>query len=53
MDQDTIPITLKAGENSILVKVCSEMSGLGFYLRLTDTDGKHFVDLEFGDSEEN
>ena len=53
MDQDTIPITLKAGENSILVKVCSETYGLGFYLRLTDTDGKHFVDLEFGDSEEN
>ena len=53
MDQDTIPITLKAGENSILVKVCSEMYGLGFYLRLTDTDEKPFEDLEFDDSVEN
>ena len=44
MDQDTIPVTLKAGKNSILVKVCSEMSGLGFYLRLTDSDGKPFAD---------
>ena len=44
MDQDTIPVTLKAGKNSILVKVCGEMYGLGFYLRLTDVDGKPFAD---------
>ena len=51
MDQDTIPVILKAGENSILVKVCSEMYGLGFYLRLTDSDGKPFADeVLIGDS---
>ncbi len=53
MDQDTIPVTLKAGKNSILVKVCSEMAGLGFYLRLTDTDEVPFSDLNVSDSEEN
>lgn len=51
VDQDTIPITLKAGKNSILVKVCGEMYGLGFYLRLTDRDGRPFVDgVLIGDS---
>ena len=49
--QDTVPIALKAGKNSILVKICSEMSGLGFYLRLTDSDGKPFTDVVLtGDS---
>ena len=54
MDQDTVPITLKAGENSILVKVCSENTySLGFYLRLTDMDGEPFADLKLSRSEEN
>ena len=53
MDQDTIPVTLKTGKNSILVKVCSEMSTFGFYLRLTDMDGGPFTDLNVSDSEEN
>ena len=54
IDQDTISVTLKQGENSILVKVCSEDNyALGFYLRITDTDGDPFSDLKFGDSEEN
>ncbi len=52
MDQDTIPVTLKPGENSILVKVCSEDTYfLGFYLRITDTDGNPFDDLIIGESE--
>ena len=52
MDQDTIPVTLKPGENSILVKVCSENTYfLGFYLRITDTDGNPFDDLIVGESE--
>ena len=52
MDQDTIPVTLKPGENSILVKVCSEDTYfLGFYLRVTDTDGNPFDDLIIGESE--
>ncbi len=54
MDQDTIPITLKAGENSILVKICSENTyALGFYLRLTDLDGEPFADLKLSKSEKN
>ena len=45
MDQNAIPVTLKAGENSILVKVCDEIGFWGFYLRLTDADGVPFTDL--------
>ena len=46
IDRRTIPITLMSGENSILVKVCNETSNWGFYLRITDTDGKPFDDLK-------
>ncbi len=46
MDRRTIPVTLRSGENSILVKVCNETSNWGFYLRITDTDGKPFDDLK-------
>ena len=45
IDRRTIPVTLKAGKNSILIKVCNETSNWGFYLRITDTDGKPFDDL--------
>lgn len=54
IDQDTIPVTLKQGENTVLVKVCNEDNySLGFYLRITDTDGEPFLDLKFGKSEDN
>ena len=53
VDQDTVPITLKAGKNSILVKVCSETYTLGFYLRLTNPDGDPFTDMEFEDAKGN
>ena len=49
VDRRTIPVTLKVGENSILVKVCNETSNWGFYLRITDTDGKPFDDLKIID----
>ena len=45
IDRYIIPVTLKPGENSILVKVCEEEGGWGFYLRITDTDGKPYDDL--------
>ena len=45
IDKDTIPVTLKAGKNTILVKVCNGELNWGFYLRITDTDGKPFEDL--------
>jgi len=49
IDRDIIPVTLKHGENSILVKVCEEEQGWGFYLRITDTDGKPFDDSKIID----
>ncbi len=39
-------MTLKAGPNSILVKVCEEKEGWGFYLRITDKNGHAFDDLK-------
>ncbi len=51
IDRDIIPVTLKPGKNSILVKVCEEEGGWGFYLRITDTDGKPFNDLKIGGSD--
>ena len=46
LDKNTIPVTLKAGENTILVKVCNEEMSWGFYLRVTGTDGKPYEDLK-------
>ena len=53
IDRYTIPVTLKSGENSILVKVCQEEEGWGFYLRITDTDGKPIEDLKVNHPGEN
>ena len=46
MDRYIFPVTLKTGKNSILVKVCEEKEGWGFYLRITDKNGQAFDDLE-------
>ena len=46
IDNYTIPVTLKPGKNSILVKVCEESGGWGFYLRITDPNGTPFDDLK-------
>ena len=51
IDRDIIAVTLKPGKNSILVKVCEEEGGWGFYLRITDTDGKPFNDLKISGSD--
>ena len=48
IDQDIIPVTLKAGENTILVKVCDEEMFWGFYFRITDMAGVPFNDYRFG-----
>ena len=53
LDKNTIPITLKAGKNTILVKVCKEEMSCGFYLRVTDADGKPFEDLKIKDVQDN
>ncbi len=49
LDRDIIPVTLKAGKNTILVKVCNEEKTCGFYLRVTDTDGKPYEDLHINE----
>lgn len=45
IDRYTFPVTLKQGPNTVLVKVCDEKYGWGFYLRITDKDGQAFDDL--------
>lgn len=47
MDRLTVPVTLQEGENSVLVKVCEQSGGWGFYLRITDGNGNPFNDLQF------
>ncbi len=46
VDRYIFPVSLKAGKNSILVKVCEEKDGWGFFLRITDKNGQAFDDLE-------
>ena len=53
IDSDTIPVTLKAGKNTILVKVCNGELSWGFYFRITDADGKPFEDLQINDVPDN
>lgn len=53
LDRDIIPITLKAGKNTILIKVCNQEKESGFYLRVTDTDGKLINDLIINDVQDN
>ena len=52
LDYNTIPVTLKTGKNTILVKVCNEEKRWGFYLRITDIDGKPYQDLKINDVQE-
>jgi len=53
LDKNAIPVTFKAGKNTILVKVCNEEMSWGFYLRGTDVDGKPFEDLKINDVPDN
>ncbi len=53
LDANTIPVTLKTGENTILVKVCNEEKRWGFYLRITDIDGKPYQDLKINNAQDN
>ena len=53
VDEDILPVTLKAGKNTILVKVCNEERSWGFYLRVTDADGKPVEDLKINDVQDN
>ncbi len=51
IDRSTIPVTLKSGENRLLVKVCNEEVMWGFYLRITDPAGKPFTDLKISSAD--
>ena len=53
VDNETIPVTLKAGKNTILVKICNEELSWGFYFRITDTDGKPMPDLKIDEIQDN
>ena len=53
VDRNIIPVKLKAGKNTILVKVCNEEISFGFFLRITDADGKPFDDLIINDAQDN
>ncbi len=53
VDTYTIPVTIKPGKNSILVKVCNEQGGWAFFMRITDSEGNPFSDLKFSNNEEN
>ena len=53
LDKNTIPVTLKAGKNTILVKVCNEEMSWGFYLRITNADGIPFEDLKIKDVQDD
>ena len=53
VDGNIIPVKLKAGKNTILVKVCNEEISFGFFLRITDADGKPFEDLKINDAQDN
>ena len=52
LDKNHIPVTLKTGKNTILVKVCNEEMSWGFYLRVTDADGKPFEDLKINNAQD-
>ena len=53
IDRYIFPVTLKKGKNSILVKVCEESGGWGFYLRITDENGKPFDGLKIHSAVQN
>jgi hypothetical protein len=46
-DSDVIPVHLRKGENTILVKVCNTEYDWGLYLRITDEEGNAVTNLTF------
>ena len=46
-ENHTVPVTLRTGRNSILVKLAGRQWGWGFHLWLTDADGFPLEGLEF------
>ncbi len=46
-DSDILPLNLKKGENTILIKVCNTEFNWGLYLRITDISGQPLKNLKF------
>ena len=46
-DSDIVPITLERGENEILIKIFNREGPWGFFLRITDADGRPLRGLLF------
>ncbi len=49
LDENIVSVKLNQGKNSILVKVGNSDGSWGFFLRITDNDGKPFPDLNLSD----
>ena len=46
-DTDIVPVQIKKGENTILIKVCNTEFNWGLYLRITNDDGIAVENLTF------
>lgn len=53
VDDNIFPVKLKAGKNTILIKLCNARLNWGFYLRITDNNGNLFNDLTFDTVQEH
>ncbi len=49
VDDQIVPVKLKEGKNTILVKVCNAEASWGFFMRITDANGKPFPDLNISE----
>ncbi len=47
IDQDIVTVMLRPGENRLLLKVTNSIRDWGFYLRVTDEQGRGFPDIRF------
>ena len=43
-----VPVTLRKGNNRVLIKICNSTGDWGFTFRVTDPDGKPYYDLMAG-----
>jgi hypothetical protein len=46
-DSDILPVQLRKGENTILIKVCNTEFNWGLYLRISDDEGTALKNLTF------
>ena len=47
LDGDIIPVELKEGENTVLIKVCQKVGSWGYYFRITFPGGYPFGDITY------